>query len=64
MRQLAVTVDCWWPEIEACVDTGHSNAKSEGIDPVIKLIARTTHSYRDPANQRLPTRCVTARRIR
>ncbi|NUP15737.1 MAG: hypothetical protein HOZ81_06515 [Streptomyces sp.] len=29
VRQLAVTVDRWWPEIEAFIDTGHSNAKSE-----------------------------------
>jgi transposase len=27
VRQLAITVDRWWPEIAAFIDTGHSNAK-------------------------------------
>ncbi|MEW2498746.1 hypothetical protein AB0942_35315, partial [Streptomyces nodosus] len=36
----------------------HSNAKSEGINRVIKLVARNAE------NQRLRTRCVTTRRTR
>src|ERR1700694_4207020 len=32
VRQLATTVDHWWPEIEAFIDTGHHNAKSQGIN--------------------------------
>ncbi|MCY0924513.1 ISL3 family transposase, partial [Streptomyces sp. H27-G5] len=32
---LATTIDRWWPEIAAFIDTGHSNAKSEGINRVI-----------------------------
>jgi hypothetical protein len=27
VRQLAITVDRWWLEIAAFIDTGHSNAK-------------------------------------
>uniref|UniRef100_UPI0018E54A38 transposase n=1 Tax=Streptomyces triticisoli TaxID=2182797 RepID=UPI0018E54A38 len=27
VRRLAATVDRWWPEIAAFIDTGHSNAK-------------------------------------
>lgn len=61
-RQLATTVDRWWPEVAAFIDTGHSNAKSEGINRVIKLIARNAFGFRNPANQRLRTRCVTTRR--
>src|SRR3954463_4161832 len=34
VRTLAVTVDRWWNEIAAFIDTGHSNAKSEGINRV------------------------------
>ncbi|WP_079172485.1 transposase [Streptomyces misionensis] len=64
VRQLAVTVDRWWPEIAAFIATGHSNAKSEGINRVIKLVARAAHGFRNPANQRLRTRCVTTRRAR
>ncbi|MFF0155957.1 transposase [Streptomyces sp. NPDC005263] len=32
VRTLAATVDGWWTEIAAFIDTGHSNAKSEGIN--------------------------------
>ncbi|MGW8955887.1 ISL3 family transposase [Streptomyces sp. NPDC055709] len=64
VRQLAVTVDRWWPEIEAFIDTGHSNAKSEGINRVIKLVARNAFGFRNADNQRLRTHCVTTRRAR
>ncbi|MFD0286460.1 transposase [Streptomyces lutosisoli] len=64
VRQLATTVNRWWPEIAAFIHTGHSNAKSEGNNRVIKLIARNAFGFRNPANQRLRTRCVTTRRAR
>ena len=64
VRTLAATVDRWWPEIVAFIDTGHSNAKSEGINRVIKLVARNAFGFRNADNQRLRTRCVTTRRAR
>ncbi|MHB9863444.1 ISL3 family transposase [Streptomyces sp. YIM S03343] len=64
VRQLAVTIDRWWPEIEAFIDTGYSNAKSEGINRVIKLVARNAFGFRNADNQRLRTHCVTTRRGR
>ncbi|MET8949173.1 ISL3 family transposase [Streptomyces sp. NPDC004542] len=64
VRQLAVTVDRWWAEIAAFIDTGHSNARSEGINRVIKLVARNAFGLRNADNQRLRTRCVTTRRAR
>jgi len=64
VRQLATTVDRWWREIEAFIHTGHSNAKSEGINRVIKLVTRAAHGFRNPTNQRLRTRCITTRRAR
>lgn len=64
VRQLAVTVDRWWPEIAAFITTGHSNATSEGVNRMIKLCARNAHGFRNPVNQRLRTRCVTTRRAR
>lgn len=64
VRQLATTIDRWWTEIEAFIHTGHTNAKSEGINRVIKLVARAAHGFRNPTNQRLRTRCVTTRRAR
>jgi transposase len=64
VRTLATTVDRWWTEIAAFIDTGHSNAKSEGINRVIKLVARNAFGFRNADNQRLRTRCVTTRRAR
>jgi hypothetical protein len=64
VRQLASTVDRWWPEIEAFIDTGHSNAKSEGINRVIKLVARNASGFRNPDHQRPRTHSVTTRRAR
>ncbi|MCH0567526.1 transposase [Streptomyces sp. MUM 2J] len=61
VRQLATTVGRWWTEIAAFSATGHSNAKSEGINRVIKLVGRAAHGFRNPTNQRLRTRCVTRR---
>lgn len=46
------------------INTGHSNAKSEGISLVIKLVARNTFGFRNAENQRLRTRCVTTRGAR
>ncbi|MGI5144090.1 ISL3 family transposase [Streptomyces sp. CA-106110] len=64
VTKLAATVDRWWPEIAAFIDTGHHNAKSEGINRVIKLVARNAFGFRYAENQRLRTRCVTTRRAR
>ncbi|MEU6012177.1 ISL3 family transposase [Streptomyces sp. NPDC047453] len=64
VRQLAITVDRWWPEIEAFINTGHHNSKSECINRVIKLVARNAFGFRNADNQRLRTRCVTTRQAR
>lgn len=48
VRTLATTADRWWPEIAAFIDSGHSKAKSEGINRVIKLVA--------PRGPRVPQR--------
>ncbi|MGC9539256.1 ISL3 family transposase [Streptomyces sp. UG1] len=58
--QLTTTVDRWWSEIEAFIDTGHSNAKSEGINRVIRLVARAAFGFRNADNQRLRTRYLFA----
>ena len=45
VRQLAATLDCWWPEISAFIATGHSNATSEGVNRIVKVCARNTHGF-------------------
>ena len=36
--RLAATVERWWPEIEACLRLGVTNARTEGHNRVIKKI--------------------------
>lgn len=64
VHRLARTVQTWWPQIEAFIHTGITNAASEGINRVVKLEARAAYGFRNPVNQRLRTRCATTRRGR
>lgn len=54
----------WWPEILAFLQTGITNAGSEGTNRVIKTVARDAYGFRDPINQWLRTRYATTRRAR
>jgi transposase len=63
LERLATT-ERWWPAIEAFIKTGITNAKSEGINRVVKLTARNAYGFRNPTNQRLRTRLATTRRAR
>jgi len=64
LERLAITVQTWWPEILAFIQTGITNAGSEGTNRVIKTVARDAYGFRNPVNQRLRTRCATTRRTR
>jgi transposase len=64
LERLAGTIQTWWPCIEAFLHTKITNAASEGYNRVVKLDARNAYGYRNPANQRLRTRCATTRRAR
>jgi transposase len=64
LERLATTVETWWPEILAFIQTGITNAGSEGTNRVIKTLARDAYGFRNPENQRLRTRCATTRRGR
>jgi transposase len=64
LERLATTISTWWPTIEASLQTGITNAASEGYNRVVKLDARNAYGYRNPENQRLRTRCATTRRTR
>lgn len=61
---LAETIDQWWDGIEAYIETGITNAASEGNNRLIKLDARNAYGFRNRANQRLRSRCATTRRSR
>ncbi len=58
---LAGTIEAWWPQIEAFIRTGVTNAASEGVNRLIKLEARNAFGFRNPVNQRLRSRCASVR---
>ena len=51
LHTLAGTVETWWPEIEAFIDTGITNAKTEGINRLIKQVKRSGCGFRNVENQ-------------
>jgi transposase len=53
---LATTIDTWWPEINAFVQTGITNARTEGYNRLVKQVKRVACGFRNPDNS--------ARRIR
>ncbi len=52
VRTLAATIDTWQQPIIAAIDTGLSNAKSEGTNRIVKHIGRIAFGFRNPTNQR------------
>ena len=53
---LAATIDTWWPEINAFVQTGITNARTEGYNRLVKQVKRVGCGFRNRENS--------ARRIR
>jgi len=43
---LAATVDDWWPEINAFVQTGITNARTEGYNRLVKQVKRVACGFR------------------
>lgn len=64
LERQATTIETWWPEILAFLQTGITNAGSEGTNRVIKTVARDACRFRNSANQRLRTRCAAFRKGR
>ncbi len=61
MTTLAQTVSNWRYELATAVRTGASNAKSEGHNRIVKLIARIAFGFRNPLNQRRRVRYAATR---
>lgn len=51
LHTLATTVETWWPEIEAFLDTGITNAKTEGLNRLVKQVKRCGCGFRNVTNQ-------------
>jgi transposase len=51
LHTLATTVETWWPEINAFIDTGITNAKTEGLNRLVKQVKRSGCGFRNVENQ-------------
>ncbi|PZS35218.1 MAG: hypothetical protein DLM58_04255 [Pseudonocardiales bacterium] len=50
----ASTIEVWWPEIEAFLRTGITNAATEGTNHLIKDAVRGAFGFRNPRNPAAP----------
>jgi len=62
--RLAATVDAWWPEILAFLETRITNAGTEGTNRMIKDAARVAFGFRNLDNQRRRVRFHCTRQSR
>jgi transposase len=56
VTRLARTIEAWWPQILAFLDTGITNARGEATNRMIKDAARIAFGLRDIHNQRCRVR--------
>jgi transposase len=60
---LARTIDAWWPQILAFIDTGITNARTEATNRMVKDAARIAFGFRNLDNQRRRVRLHCKRTI-
>jgi transposase len=63
-RRLATTVETWWPAVLAGIETGYSNARSEGYNRVGKHTARNAFGFRNIDNHHRRVRWDSTRQHR
>ena len=64
VHRLASTIETWWPETLRFLETGLTNARTEGTNRVIKEVGRRACGFRNPTNHRRRVRLVCTRRPR
>jgi transposase len=64
LSTLATSISNWREEIANTITYAVSNAKSEGLNRVLKLECRVAYGFRNAANQRLRIHCATTRTSR
>jgi transposase len=64
LHTLAATVETWWPAINAFLTTGITNARTEGINRLIKQTKRSACGFRNPTNghRRIRFHCTRTQR--
>lgn len=64
LHRLAATIEAWWPETLLFLQTRHTNARTEGINRIIRDVGRRACGFRNPTNHRRRVRLVCTRRRR
>jgi transposase len=64
VHRLASTIETWWPQTLRFLQTGLTNARTEGINRVVKDVGRRACGFRNPTNHRHRVRLVCTRRNR
>jgi transposase len=64
LHTLAGTVETWWPAIEAFIATGITNARSEGLNRLVKQVKRVACGFRTVEHQHRRVRFHCARKHR
>jgi transposase len=64
VHRLAGTIDAWWPETLRFLKTGLTNARTEGINRLVKDVGRRACGFRNPRNHRRRVRLICTRRRR
>jgi transposase len=64
LTALAETIETWWPAIEVFLTTGLTNARTEGINRLIKQVKRAACGFRNRDNYRRRVRLHCTRRTR
>lgn len=62
LTTLATTIETWWPAIEAFLDTGITNARTDGVNRLVKHVERCACGFRNPDDQRRRVRRMHATR--
>ena len=52
VERLAATIDAWWPEVLGILETGVTNAATEGTNRTVKTTARIAYGFRNLDTQR------------
>jgi transposase len=63
VTRLARTIEAWWPQILAFIDTGITNARTESTNRMVKDAARIAFGFRNLDNQRRRVRLHCKRTI-
>ena len=52
LHRLATTIETWWPAILAFLHTGLTNARTEGLNRLVKQVKRVDCGFRNTENSR------------